>query len=248
MSCPKCGTSQPTSDVCVNCGIVFAKFTARKPDERTKSEDPKPTTTDEKAIEIKNDIKPSLQPKMKTRIRKLLSSFLVFCLVMWGIMSIVGFCSGETVMGVVFLIPILVFVSEKVISKSEKLKNLVMAGGRALFIVLGILIVVGFIAMLIDNGKKGLKELKVDIKVKERGYYDACQEALKSGKSNGVRLKAPSTAKFQPFSEIKDNIVTDSGMVALYFYVDSQNAFGAMLREDCKCVVNGSTGTVISVR
>jgi hypothetical protein len=70
---------------------------------------------------------------------------------------------------------------------------------------------------------------------------------LKNGGS-GVRLKAPATAKFQPFSEIKDKIVTDdNGMVALYFYVDSQNTFGAMMRDDCSCVVNGNTGTVLSV-
>lgn len=44
------------------------------------------------------------------------------------------------------------------------------------------------------------------------------------------RLKAPSTAKFAPYSESKISPLADGATYKVTSYVDSQNSFGAMIR------------------
>lgn len=101
----------------------------------------------------------------------------------------------------------------------------------------------------IQNEKtdKALKEARVylkEIDKKKHSYYESCKEMLIKGGPGG-RLVAPSTAKFQSVSDVKYIPVEPAGAV-LYFYVDSQNSFGAMIRSDCSCSVNDKTDVVLS--
>ncbi len=58
-------------------------------------------------------------------------------------------------------------------------------------------------------------------------------------------IKAPSTAKFASYSD--STIVTDGGWpvvtVSVISYVDAQNSFGAMLRQNFKVIVSYNYNT-----
>ncbi len=63
-----------------------------------------------------------------------------------------------------------------------------------------------------------------------------------------AKLKAPSTAKFPDESE--DKVYTDKTKANVYYvkgYVDSQNSFGAMLREKYICEVKNDNGHWVEI-
>jgi hypothetical protein len=71
--------------------------------------------------------------------------------------------------------------------------------------------------------------------IKERKYYKQCQAGLIN------KLRTPSTAKFQPYSK---EMLTPVGAesVDIYFYVDAQNNFGAMVRGYYGCLLKTEKG------
>lgn len=62
----------------------------------------------------------------------------------------------------------------------------------------------------------------------ESALIDACRDAVRA------RLKSPSTAQFPG----NDRVEQTGKVYRVFGSVDAQNAFGAMLREDYRCVAN----------
>ena len=75
---------------------------------------------------------------------------------------------------------------------------------------------------------------------KQRNAFTSCKEAVTD------RLKSPSTASFEPESQVEFQTVGDDG-IQILGYVDSQNGFGAQVRSDYVCTASvDSVGIVRS--
>jgi len=101
---------------------------------------------------------------------------------------------------------------------------------RVLFAVglIGSLVVFIFILPKIFDSKPATPKVYTE-KDRERTAYVCAKLKVEE------ELKAPSTAKFQPYP---DAVITNNGLY--YFvksYVDAQNSFGAMIRTDFICKV-----------
>jgi hypothetical protein len=259
--CPKCGTEQPVSNACISCKIIFSKYRGGS---ENKSFTPEGKSQNSIAASKTNN---TSDIKTKNYPYKTIKRFYIWSGIC-GLLTISALIQSSEV--TIFFLLLTCFMLVMGISLSCKSDHKFFTWfnyeyqkhpSRTVILGIVILMMINSIIMLpktisstqqssssaYTNVSSSESEPKNPVKIEKPGYfksrkqYIACTEAIKD------RLKSPTTAKFPSYGDIKDKTVflEEYGIVNYYFYVDSQNGFGAMIRTNCRCIVRSNTDTII---